>query len=166
MCSRLGWPQWVLLGVKVVCLESVSLVWSQCGCGTDWLLTMLQNMVTLRIKDLKNSTNPVRMAKLMFCATGVSTIVIKGEDKGCVCAFSCIVCARTHGGWRSMLVPSSVTSHSFETSTLTDPGSWEVSWINSHRMLSWHTLHSLSHISDPGSVTRTFLLFHFPLISN
>lgn len=90
----------------MVCLESVSLVWSQCSCGTDWLLTMLQNMVTLRIKDLKNSTNPVRMAKLMFCATGVSTIVIKGEDKGCVCAFSCIVCARTHGGWRSMLVPS------------------------------------------------------------
>lgn len=107
----------------MVCLESVSLVWSQCGCGTDWLLTMLQNMVTLRIKDLKNSTNPVRMAKLMFCATGVSTIVIKGEDKGSVCAFSCIVCARTHGGWRLMLVPSSVTSHSFETSTLTDPGS-------------------------------------------
>lgn len=87
----------------MVCLESVSLAWSQCGCGTDWLLTMLQKMVTLRIKDLKNSTNPVRMAKLMFCVTAISTIVIKGECKGSVCAFSCIVCARTHGGRRQAL---------------------------------------------------------------
>lgn len=186
-------------------LTSVSLAWSQgCLLGVSvavlqigyWLCYKTHQMPLVHgykeKKDPKNSTNPVRMAKLMFCVTAVSTIIIKGECKGSVCAFSCTVCARMEAGGQWWCPPLSLLTVLRQARSLTQDLEKSARLTGQQVLQCWkHGTHahniqllpwvlgSNSHPHAltagasqpephfrPCSVSRAFLLFHFPLISN
>lgn len=120
-------------------------------------------MVTLRKKRLKAAQTLSEWQGRCVYITVVSTtntrLCYEKGNARALCAFSCIVCACTMEARGQCPLPSSITLHNFETSTLTDPRSWEfssISWTaSSDPLLSfqcWNDRYMLPHSAFSMSV--------------